>query len=416
MPATGPIPVEVAKCFTGADANKYGRDLVASGPYMFEGSGDVKTDCSAIKPASGFDGETKMTLVRNPSYSAATDSKSARENNPDSFVFTVNANADDIFNQVKNGDLEDEVSSPSPKVLREYITNSSLKNMLKQNVGDRTWYLPMTLTQPPFDDIHVRKALNYVLDRKGMQKAWGGPTAGEITYHIVPDPLLNNVLKNYKPYAGPGDAGNVAKAKAELKKSKYGDSSGMCSKPQCKNVLMIADARGVDTRMIPVIQSSAKKIGLTFKVRTISGAYPTIQTPSKNIPISERPGWGKDYADPSTFFGPLFAGTSILPSGNANYSLVGLTPAIAKKIKVQYKAVPNYDARIKKCNQTIGGAEGNNPRIACWAQLDRDLTEQVVPWVPYLSAKNLNIIGPKVAKWSYDQFSDQTAYAHVAVK
>jgi len=37
MPATGPIPAEVAKCFTGANANKYGRNLVASGPYMFGG-------------------------------------------------------------------------------------------------------------------------------------------------------------------------------------------------------------------------------------------------------------------------------------------------------------------------------------------------------------------------------------------
>jgi hypothetical protein len=41
---------------------------------------------------------------------------------------------------------------------------------------------------------------------------------------------------------------------------------------------------------------------------------------------------------------------------------------------------------------------------------------QVVPWVPYLSAQNINVTGPKVSKWSYDQFSDQTAYAHVAVK
>jgi hypothetical protein len=41
---------------------------------------------------------------------------------------------------------------------------------------------------------------------------------------------------------------------------------------------------------------------------------------------------------------------------------------------------------------------------------------QVVPWVPYLSASNINVTGPKVGKWSYDQFSDQTAYAHVAVK
>jgi peptide/nickel transport system substrate-binding protein len=359
-----------------------------------------------------------MTLVRNPNYSAATDSKAARENNPDQFVFKVNANADDIFNQVKNGDLDDEVSSPSPKVLREYQTNSSLKSKLKLNPGDRTWYLTLNLTQPPFDDIHVRKAMNWILDKNGMQKAWGGPTAGDIAQHIVPNELLNNTFTGYKPYATPGNTGSLAKAQAEMKLSKYSGGSGNCTASACKNVLMIADARGVDTRMVPVIQSSAKKIGITFKVRTISGAYPTIQTPSKNIPISERPGWGKDYADPSTFFNALFLSTSIIPSGNTNYSLVGLTPTMAKKLGVKgtVNGIPSVDADIGRCNRTLGGAEGANPRVRCWAQLDKKLMEQVVPWVPYLWAKNINIIGPNVTKWNYDQFSDQTAYAHVAVK
>jgi hypothetical protein len=167
-----------------------------------------------------------------------------------------------------------------------------------------------------------------------------------------------------------------------------------------------------------VIQADAAKIGITFKVRSVNGAYPVIQTPSKNVPTSERPGWGKDYADASTFFNALFASTSIIPSGNTNYSLVGLTPAIAKKIGVKgtLDGIPSVDADIKKCNQTQPSAEGANPRIACWANLDRKLMTQVVPWVPYLSAQNINVTGPKVAKWSYDQFSDQTAYAHVAVK
>jgi hypothetical protein len=42
--------------------------------------------------------------------------------------------------------------------------------------------------------------------------------------------------------------------------------------------------------------------------------------------------------------------------------------------------------------------------------------QTVVPWVPYLSAENLNVISPNVTKWAYDQFGDETAYAHVAVK
>ena len=82
------------------------------------------------------------------------------------------------------------------------------------------------------------------------------------------------------------------------------------------------------------IQQDAKKIGITFTVRTIKGAYPTIQTPSKNVPIAERPGWGKDYADALTFFSPLFDGRTIIPTGNTNYSLVGITPAQCKKLKV----------------------------------------------------------------------------------
>ena len=45
---------------------------------------------------------------------------------------------------------------------------------------------------------------------------------------------------------------------------------------------------------------------------------------SKAVPVSSTPGWGKDYADASTFM-VLFDSRSILPEGNVNYSLVGLT-------------------------------------------------------------------------------------------
>jgi peptide/nickel transport system substrate-binding protein len=421
MPATGPIPGEVGKCFQGANSNKYGRNLVSTAGYMFEGSDKVNiSSCSAMKPASGYDGQSNMTLVRNPNYSAATDSKSARENLPDSFVFTVNSNADDIYNKIASGDLDDAVASPTPKVLRQYQTDPSLKPRLKVNSGDRTWYLTMNLTQAPFDDIHIRKAMNWIIDKNGLRKGWGGPTAGSIANHIVPDGLLANTLKNYKPYGTPGDAGSVSKAAAEVKQSKYDPGkTGKCTASACKGVIMIADVRAVDKAMIPVIQADAAKIGITFKVRSVNGAYPVIQTPSKNVPISERPGWGKDYADASTFFNALFLSSSILGSGNTNYSLVGLKPSMAGKfgIKGNINGVPSVDADISKCNRTQAtSAEGANARISCWANVDRKLMTQVVPWVPYLSASNINVTGPNVTKWSYDQFSDQTAYAHVAVK
>ena len=71
----------------------------------------------------------------------------------------------------------------------------------------------MNLTQPPFDDVHVRRAMNWVIDKAALVQAWGGPSIGEVANHIAPDTLLNDQLSDYAPYATAGNHGSVAKAK-----------------------------------------------------------------------------------------------------------------------------------------------------------------------------------------------------------
>ena len=414
MPATAPIPVEVAKCFEGKPGD-YGRDVVSSGPYMIQGADKVSdASCSALKPMSGYDGANgnHIILVRNPNYDQSSDPY--RKNYIDTFKFLVNSNADDIFAKVQSGAYQDEVSSPAPKTIRAYATNSSLKPRMIPNVGDRTNYLSMNLTQPPFDDVHVRKAMNWIVDKAELQKAWGGPIPGSIATHIVPPVLFNNGLAEYDPYSTPNEAGDLAKAQAEMKQSKYDPGkTGKCTASACKGVLTIADTRSVDTRMVPVLEADAAKIGITLKVRAINGAYPTIQTPSKNVPLAERPSWGKDYADPYTFFAELFDSSTIIKSGNTNYALVGVTPAIAAKVGAtgDLTNVPSVDSDIAACSAKLA-----QDRTTCWENLDKKLMETVVPWVPYLWPNNVFIIGPNVTHWNYDQFTDGPAYSSVSVK
>lgn len=415
MPATAPIPPEVGACFEGKPGD-YGRNLISSGPYMLKGSAGTFSSCAALKPFSGYDGANgnHINLVRNPNYDQTTDAY--RKNYPDQFNFIVNSNADDIFARVAAGQLEDEQSSPQPKTIRQYVTDPNLKKRLLSNVGDRTWYLTMNLTQPPFDDIHVRKAMNYIIDKESLRKAWGGPVIGSIATHIAPPVMYNGGLADYDPYATPNNAGDVAKAAAEMKLSKYDPGkTGNCTAAACKNVLMIGDTRALDNRMIPIIQADAAKIGITFTVRQINGAYTTIQTTNKNIPFSERPGWGKDYADPYTFFGELFDSRALLPEGNTNYSLVGITPALNKEKKLGVKGtltgIPSVNSNIDACIAKTG-----TERTTCWQELDKTMMTNVVPWVPYLWSNNVTIVGPKVTHWNYDQFSDGTAYSQVSVK
>jgi peptide/nickel transport system substrate-binding protein len=410
MPAAGPQPQEVSGCFT--QPNQYGRYVISSGPYMIAGSDKLDaTSCDTIKAAggiSGWDGEKTLDLVRNPDYNAATDSTKARENLPNEFTFTVNSNADDIYARVTRGDIEEEIAGETPSVLRQYHGSPQLHT----NDGDRTWYLTMNLTQPPFDDLHVRRAVNYVVNREALRKAWGGPSAGAIATHIAPDAVLNNKLKGYAPFgSGKGD---VNKAKAEMKLSKYDKNhDGICDASACKNLLTITGDRETEKGFIPALSQELKSIGIVIKDRVLKDAYTPIQTTRNNIPFSTRAGWGKDYADALTFFGPLFDGRNIIPQGNTNYSLLGITPAIAKKdgVKGSVTDVPSINADLDKCSLLSGG-----PRVNCYAALDKKLTTQIVPWVPYLWSYAQSVSSQNVTKFEFDQFGGTIAYAHVAVK
>ena len=87
-----------------------------------------------------------MVLVRNPSYDPATDDTEARESLPDRFEFRINTNNDDIYDKIKAGELEDEIASMPPQVLKEYSESDELKDRPSTS-RRRTWYITMNLTR-----------------------------------------------------------------------------------------------------------------------------------------------------------------------------------------------------------------------------------------------------------------------------
>jgi peptide/nickel transport system substrate-binding protein len=413
MPAAGPIPEEVAKCFT--KAGEYGRFVIASGPYMLEGSEKLDiTSCETMKPIAGYKPNSHLFLVRNPDYDPATDTPEARENFPDRFEFVINTNPDDIFDKIKAGELEGERASMPAKVLREYLESDDLRDRLQINPDDAAFYISINLTQPPFDDIHVRKALNLVLDKEGIRRVRGGETAGEIATHAFPDALVNNLLADYDPYPSEGHTGDVEAAMEEMKQSKYDtDKDGVCDAPECKDVLHVTFALEENRQMTPIIEQSFEKIGIALTTREFDDAFTIVQTVSKNVPIHSVGGWGKDFPDASTF-AVLFDGRVIIPNGNINYSLVGLTPDQATTLDGltgNLEGIPSVDADIDACAAIPAGDE----RVQCWAELDRKVMEEVVPWIPYLFTNGRDIIGPAVTKYEFDQFSGLAGLAHVAV-
>ena len=68
------------------------------------------------------------------------------------------------------------------------------------------------------------------------------------------------------------------------------------------------------------------------------------------------------------------------------------------------------DADIDACS-LLSGQE----RTDCWVALDKKIMEEVVPWVPLIDANDIDLLGPAVTKYDFDQFGTEMALAHVAV-
>jgi peptide/nickel transport system substrate-binding protein len=421
MPAAAPQPKEVAGCFT--KAGDYGRDVIASGPYMIMGSDQVDaTSCSTIQPIAGYDPTKFLKFVRNPNYDPSTDSPDVRSNYVNGVDIELDTNTDDIFNKIQSGALDGSLASTPPATIeQQYLTNPDLKGLLHSDPGDRTWYIFMNLLTPPFDNIHVRKAVNYIVDKAAIQKVWGGPIHGDIASHIIPPTVLPGFPADYNPYATSGNAGDLNKAKAEMKQATQYDTNGdgICDASACKNVLFINRSSPPQVDMTPILTTDLAKIGIQLKARELDAgtAYTTVATVNKLIPIGANAGWGKDYADPSTF-AVLFQSSGINCSGGINYSNVGMSAAQAKECGVTAEfnaatkagALPNVDNEVNQCNQASGDA-----RTQCWVKLDQDLMENVVPWVPYLFANALTVVNKDVVNYQFDQFSGILSLCHLAV-
>ncbi len=421
MPAAAPIPEEVGKCFT--KAGDYGRYVMSNGSYMIQGSDQLDiTSCDTMKPISGFDPSKSITLVRNPNYDQATDD--TRANYVDGITVSVNTNVDDIFSQVQAGTLDSSVSDQPPKpVLQQYLTDPAKKPFLHSNSGDRTWYITMNWAVPPFDDIHVRKAANWVMDKAGILQAWGGSTFGEIATHNIPPIVLGGKLpaSEYNPYPSEGNRGDEAKAKEEMKQSKYDtNKDGVCDATECSNLVMINRnvtplhrLRG-GRRLQPGEdrhQGEAARAGLQRRLHH----HPDRQ---EQDPDRAERRLGQGLRRRLHLRGPAVRRRArSSATGNNNYPLLGHDHrARPSDLGIAYPegvTIPSVDADIDACQEIA--LDKPDDRNQCYADLDKKLMEEAVPWVPYLWANNITVTGSTVTKFEFDQFSGYLSYTQMAV-
>ena len=410
MHATAPIPEGASD----GHVRDYGRYLVASGPYMFEGSEDLDFDQPADKqkPVSGYQPGKSITLVRNPSWDKSTDE--FRDAYLDRIEVTIGGTEEDIANKIDAGELHINLDGvPPAQQLRKYQTDPELKDQVHANPSDAVRYLSFNVAEPPFDDIAVRRAVNLAIDKEGMRRLRGGPLFGEIANHVILNTLENDLLADFDPFPSEGNQGDIEAAKEAMAESKYDtDGDGVCDAPECSQILAVTDEADPYPDQAALVTDNLEPLGLELDVKQFERTtmYDKCLDPSAHTAFCLGPGWGKDFPDASTFAEPLFGDGGLGPDACCNYSLVGATPEHLQKYDYEITEVPSVDAEIDECVPTTA-----DERIQCWADFDEFVSTEVIPWVPYLFDNNVDIVSSDVVNYTFDQFHGGAALDHIGL-
>jgi peptide/nickel transport system substrate-binding protein len=420
LPATAPIPEGAAD----GHEKDYASFLVASGPYMVEGSErlDLSAPPEEQQPAAGFvqpvfteDGAVatpgSLMLVRNPSWDPLTDR--LRAASPDRIELNLGGLDDEeIARRVDAAEMDLVFGGVSPfEQVARYRADPALEDRLFVHPNDLSFAVSMNLAVPPFDDVHLRRAVAYAIDKAALVELLSRPPhlpighTGEVATHVAPDALEGSLLRAFDPYLHDPEA-----ARAEMQASAYDRTGdGRCDAPVCRNVQTLVLDVGVNPELARAIREDLAEVGieLALQTRPPDQFFGTIHDPQAQTPMGIPYPWVKDFPEGAGWFQGLFDASALEGS---NTSLLGASPDQLREWGYSVTSVPSVDDRLQACLQRRGVA-----KIECWAELDQYLMTEVVSRVPYVFMEHTQVVSERVVAYSFDQFAGLPALDRIAI-
>jgi peptide/nickel transport system substrate-binding protein len=305
-------------------------------------------------------------LKRNPYY------KGNRPANPEQIVFTPNVNRDQSLLQVKAGqsdmDIEGLPATATAQLGQQFGVNKG-----RFYVGSTSCvnYMGMNTARAPFNNVALRKAVNYAIDRPAQVRLLGAYAGKRTSQLLVPG------IPGYKPFNAFPLAG------ADVAKAKQIGGAAIAAAPTLNIVHTTSTA---STNRAQVAEFNLKQIG--FKVNDLptpaTNYYQVIQTKGTTYNFVTNGGWCADYFDPFDYLNVLFDGRKIAAANNNNYT---------------YFNNASFNKGLDHAASLSGSA-----RAAAYAKLDKDLIQKYAPIVPYLLPTNDYFVSSRTKNWIYSSY------------
>lgn len=323
---------------------------------------------------TGGNSSGEVQLERNPHFRSRGPVQP--EGYPDRIVVRWGGTPEGAVEAVKRGDVDftidaQELGAETAKLLNEVPAQVHIFD------GQTVFYATLNPNIPPLNDVRVRRALNFAVDRRALGAFLESTTYGGTTCQVLAKNLFG--YRPYCPY------------------TKNPAPSGTWSGPDlatARRLISEAGARGKTiTIWVPeeaptrpaadVLADAARSIGLRAVIRNPDVFPFERQFDPKAFQVLLS-GWFADYPAPSNFILPLLACPSLI------IQLTGLEEAPAN---LGHFCDRNIDALTLRAI-----AEQQRDPIKSsdlWAEVDRAYVDTAA-WIPFASFRTLTLVSARV--------------------
>jgi len=203
----------------------------------------------------------------------------------------------------------------------------------------------MNTRRAPFNDLRVRAAVNFAVNRSVLTGIYGDELLP--TYQILPPGMPGYRDSLLYPH-------DLAEARRLI--------AG--AHPSDRRITIWSDGEPEDRRACVYYRDVLRELGFSVHLKVVKSVYYYTAIGKRSTPNLDTGlgNWFADYPHPNDFFEPLLASWSIFPTFNENLAQI---------------ASPTLDSAII----TLGEKRGAIPERA-YAALDRAYTT-LAPWVPF---------------------------------
>ncbi len=336
------------------------KPLPGTGPYMF----------TAYDPNKGF------TMARNPNFKVWSE-QAQPDGYPDVVQYDFGLTEEAQVTAVQNGEADWMYDEPPADRLGEMGT----KNKDQVHVTPLTawWYVPMNNNLAPFDNIKVRQAVNYAIDRKALVNLFGGPVLASPVCQVLPPGFPGH--EDYCPYTkDPGakwSAPDMEKAKKLVEES---GTKGM-------KITIVPEDKTVAKSIGVYLQSVMNELGYDASVKPISPdiQFTYIQNTNNKVQMSVTQ-WYQDYPTASDFLNILFGCASFTPGSDSSINMAGFCDK-------------DIDAKM----QAALALGVTDPAAAnkMWAEIDKAVTDKA-PAAALFTPKHVDFISKRTGNFQFN--------------